>query len=68
MWKHKEMFALERKGLLKQYGELDLINMIIDNDTLLLNTNNLDDFTGMIISRMSKDNFDVVLDILAKIS
>ena len=68
MWKHKEMFTLERKGLLKQYGELDLINMIIDNDTLLLNTNNLDDFTGMIISRMSKDNFDVVLDILAKIS
>ena len=68
MWKNKEFFVLEGRGLLKQYGELDLVNMIIDNDTLLLTSSNLDDFTGMVINRMSKDNFDAVLEILAKLS
>ena len=68
MWKNKEFLVLEGRGLLKQYGELDLVNMIIDNDTLLLTSSNLDDFTGMVINRMSKDNFDVVLEILAKLS
>ena len=68
MWKNKEFLVLEGRGLLKQYGELDLVNMIIDNDTLLLTSSNLDDFTGMVINRMSKDNFDAVLEILAKLS
>ena len=55
-------------GLRKQYGELDLINIILDNDTLLLKSIDLDNLTGKVINRMSKDNFDVVLEILSKLS
>lgn len=68
LWKNKEFLVLEEMGLRKQYGELDLICMILDNDKLLLKSIDLDNLTAKVINRMSKDNFDVVLEILAKLS
>ena len=68
MWKNKEFFLLERRGLLEQYGELSLISIIIDNPVLLLKDNTLDSFTNTLVKRMSKENFPSVLDIMAKIS
>ena len=68
MWKNKEFFLLERRGLSEQYGELSLISMIIDNPVFLLRDNTLDNFTNNLVKRMSKENFPSVLEIMAKIS
>lgn len=68
MWKHKEFLVFEKRALSCQYGELDLINYILDNNELLHESNRLDDFATSIFKRMSSENYEVVIQILSKIS
>lgn len=52
----------------KQFGELDLISYILDNQELLHQANDLDSLVYKVFERMSKENYPAVLEIFAKIS
>ena len=68
MWKHKEFIVCKKRGLTEQFGELDVVSLILDNKNDLYKANDLDNLTNMVVERMAKENFEVVIEILAKIS
>lgn len=51
MWKHKEFFTFSCRGLLMQFGELDLLSMLCDNKSLLLRDTNLDQLSDLVLTR-----------------
>jgi len=68
MWKHKEFLVVENRGVMPQFGELDLISLIIDNPKLLLKANDLDAFSEKLFKRISTENYQVIIRIFAKLS
>lgn len=68
LWKYRDFFVLEKRAMAKQYGELDLLNSILDNKELLSKSNDWERLSSKVLERMSKENFPVVIKIFAKIS
>lgn len=68
IWKYRNLLVLEELGDNIGYGELELVNTILENDQLLLQVTDLENLSNRLIKRWGKTNKQILLEILAKIT
>jgi transcription termination factor NusB len=67
LWKYRHLFVLEGLGRRRGYGELYLLDSLLTKQ-LIEQTDQFDELISKLLKRKSRDNLDVILKILAKLS
>ena len=68
LWKYKTDIILPELGPDKGYGELELLNEILDDQSLLSKATDLQEVLNLLQNRKSDENLSIIFEIMSKIT